>query len=465
MKIGYLSAAIGLSLFSHYSIAQPWIAPDDPFIRSSVELLVSEGVIERPVNTYPLMWQGIAQDLAQVSQDTLPQKAQFAYAHLKHALSFAKQKSLSGVRVLANSKPEAWQHFSARNQAKYALNSYSALTGKNVSAKFSVTYQHDALDGKKVNYDGSYLAMLLGNWSLSAEKIHHWWGPSNHNPLVLSNNAQAMLGARLTRHNSDYTGVDWLSFIGPWQFTLLGAQQKSQYKNAENGVFWGWRLSAMPVAGLEVALSQTDSEYPTLPSVKTGYAEFDSDIAKQLSSIDIKYSTTLLQQNIALYGEYTGHSRSVLIAKNGAFTLGAESFFGSPTQLIKAYFEYTNTHSACDSANPQYNCNYGVIGAATGYQHREQILAPSIGANAKAWTLGANYHTLGGYGGHVHFSRLTKPSSMNAEQEAQVSALELGYQQRLFNGRLNATVALWRETEQAQSDNHHSVQLSWEYRF
>ncbi|WP_105253905.1 capsule assembly Wzi family protein [Pseudoalteromonas sp. T1lg75] len=467
MTLSRCALALSASLCAAQAHAGPWIDPDSALLRSSIDMLVNQGVINRPVNTYPLMWKGIAGDLQAVSVQELTPQARFAYHHVQHALKYAQQGTVSRVRVFTNSEPHTIQGFGPRNQAKSGIETSGSLTGKTASAKVSVSYRDDSNDGEYVNYDGSYVAALLGNWSLSGEKIHHWWGPGQENALALSNNAQAMTGVRLTRHDTNYYGPSWLAFIGPWNFTAIAAKQQSQVskigeEKVEDGDFWGWRFSATPIQGLELGLSQTKSEWLHYPDSLSGMVINADELAdeQKLSSLDIKYSTLIGTLPLSIYGEYAGHIESALIAEDGAFTLGAQTHYGTEQALLSGYIEYTDTSSECVSQLPEYNCNYGNLGIAQGYQHREQNLGPAMGADAEALTLGATYHRMGGYGAHLKLGRIEKE-----QMDADISRLEIGYQQGIFGALVNITGHLWRESNDLDSDTHSAVSMALEYRF
>ncbi len=463
MKKNLSYSALLLGLLTAFRVdADPWIDPTDPLIRSSVEILVNQGVIKRPVNTYPLMWQGLAQDLERVRPARLSDSASFAYYHLKQSLRFARKDTASGIRVLANSAPQQQQGFNERDQARSAVETFGSMTGKTVSAKVAVNIRRDATDGKKLDHNGSYLAVLLGNWSLSAEKISHWWGPGNENALALSNNATPMSGVRLSRHNSDYFGPGWLSFVGPWQISALYAKQKPVVNVSEHTTFWGIRATAMPLQGLELGLSLTDSEqlsFPQLESV-TGVKELPDE--RRMSALDFKYSTQVLSLPLALYGEWAGHRDSQLIARHGSYTFGLESYFGNADQLFKSYLEYSDTYHSCLADFTDYNCNYGENGVS-GYLQRGLSLAPAIGANVKSAALGVYYHTIGGYGGHLKLRRL------NFDDEGSLLTssvqLEAGYQQELLRGLLKLSASVGRDKSAQGSETIHGVKASWEYRF
>ncbi|WP_348708830.1 capsule assembly Wzi family protein, partial [uncultured Pseudoalteromonas sp.] len=311
MKLKKFISLTALLMCSAPSLAEPWIESDDPLLRASIEMLFNQGVIKQPINSYPLMWQGIARDLNIADTSQLDEQSLFAYQHVKHALDNAKQKSSSGIRLNYNSEPLTQQGFGKRHQQESGINSYGSITGKRVSAKVSVNYADDALDKQHVTYQDSYLAVLLGNWSISAEQVSHWWGPSNDNALLLSNNAAPMKGLRFTRANTQYVGPSWLSFVGNWQLTGIYAKQKPFLNNSEDGDFWALRFASTPLTGLEVAINSAGSDY--LTNLKIDPVTLESIESKhRLTSLDVKYSTTLMTQPVAFYAEVMGRNKSGL---------------------------------------------------------------------------------------------------------------------------------------------------------
>ncbi|URQ89749.1 capsule assembly Wzi family protein [Pseudoalteromonas sp. SCSIO 43101] len=458
MKLKKFISLTALLMCSAPSLAEPWIESDDPLLRASIEMLFNQGVIKQPINSYPLMWQGIARDLNIADTSQLDEQSLFAYQHVKHALDNAKQKSSSGIRLNYNSEPLTQQGFGKRHQQESGINSYGSITGKRVSAKVSVNYADDALDKQHVTYQDSYLAVLLGNWSISAEQVSHWWGPSNDNALLLSNNAAPMKGLRFTRANTQYVGPSWLSFIGNWQLTGIYAKQKPFLNNSEDGDFWALRFASTPLTGLEVAINSAGSDY--LTNLKIDPVTLESIESKhRLTSLDVKYSTTLMTQPVAFYAEVMGRNKSGLAPSEPFYTLGIESYFGSTEDLLKSYFEYSNTEQTCEQIS---DCVYG----SGSYTQRSRLLGSSTPLQSKSAILGAYYHTLNGYGGHAKL-RWIESETTHAEVASEMSQLqlELGYQQSMFNGLWKVTGLISKDEIGDESETNTALRTSWEYRF
>lgn len=473
MKLAPLAASVGL-LFAVNVSAEPWIGTDDVFLRAAIEQLVSEGAIKRPVNSYPLMWQGIAQDIYNVNKSQLSADGQFALRKVKHALNTAKSGNYSSVKLSGNSEPSSLQSFGERTKHKGSIRGTSVLMGERVTAKVSIGYNKDATSQKELNYDGSYLAVLYGNWSISAEQVDRWFGPANDNALLLSNNADPMPGLRLSRLNTDYYGPSFLSFIGAWNFSAFIGQDKYVKNDDKDNLFWAMRFSAFPVTGLEIGINQTaqfdgpnaDHDFGDFVDViltknkldQNGVNEFN-----QLTSLDVKYSTRLFEQSIAVYGEYAGTNELSFLPENTLFTVGAEHFFGGKDYLVKSYLEYSDTVSNCQYIQDVYHCQYQQQYYPQGYAHLSDNIAASIGPNVKSATLSTSYQTTNGFGGFVKLRHLDFNDTISATTER--LQLELGYQQGLFNGLLKLKATTWRDKMLDENDTEFAMSGSWEYRF
>ena len=463
-----------IALASSNIYAEPWVTTDDVFLRAAIDKLVSEGVIRRPVNSYPLMYKGIAQDLASVNESALSEDARFAYRKVQHALTVAKSGDYSAVRVSGNSSPNQLQSFGARNKSEAGIQASAVKMNERVTAKVSVGYHLDASSGKKLDYQGSYLAVLYGNWSISAEKIDKWFGPANDNALLLSNNADPMLGLRLTRLNTNYYGPSFLSFIGPWNFTAFVGKNEQHVDKSNDNLFWAMRFSSTPIAGLEVGINQTaqfdgplkNHGLSALKDVIFTQNRLDDhgvNEYNQLTSLDIKYSTRLLDQSFSLYGEYAGSNEVSILPQDTMLTLGGEHFLGGQDYLVKSYIEFSDTSSQCDFITEGYHCQYQHPYYLQDYTHLTEQIGPSINKNVESITLASHYQTTKGYAGYIKLRQLdyTAKSAKITEQ----IQLEVGYQQALFNGLIKLTSGMMRETKDNETNNEFMLSGSWEYRF
>ncbi|CAH9054372.1 hypothetical protein PSECIP111951_01978 [Pseudoalteromonas holothuriae] len=456
MKLSYLSAVLSLTL-SSYAFASPWINADESELKHSVDTLVSHGLINRPVNQYPLLWQGLIQDLAQIESSenhNIPEQAQFALAHVRHALAQAKRERYSSVKAHFNDEPALQEGMGERQASQSGVSSYGVITGNHVSAKVQVNYTDDALDAKQINHYGSHLAILYDNWALSVERLNYWWGPANDNALMLSNNAAPMTAARISRANSNYSGPSLFSFIGPWQVTAIAAKQKPNLTSKRNGDFWGLRLSSSPLKGLELAFSTTSSDFVFEQPI----LEEQPNIKQRLTSIDVKYAGILFTQPIAVYAEVAGNNDNGPLPKEQLFTIGVEHYAGNAEYRLKSYLEYTDGTTDCQAQQASFQCGFATQAGGSDYTQRSQWLGMAIGPQAKSVTLAADYRRLGGVGGY------TKLKFIDFERLAfERTLLEVGYQQGLLSGLMKTGISIWHDNN--TNDTKSAVKLSWEYQF
>lgn len=445
---------IAFAITSQLAVASPWIDTGDTQLKHSLDLLASYGVITHPINQYPLMWQGIATDLVNAPTEQLPENVKFAISHVEHALRLAKQNRHSSIRAYTSSQPSLSQGFSLRDKAKSGIDSSSQLIGERVSAKVAVNFQRDGLDGKKINHEGSHVAVLFDNWSFSLENLSYWWGPANENPQLLSNHAPAMSAVRLTRASSQQ-GPSFLTFLGPWQLTAIAAKQRPTKSALEKSTLWAVRFAAMPIAGLEVATSTLKSAfvYDFAQSNATPLAEIDS---QALQSIDLKYSTRLLDWPVAVYGEWMGHNQSGWLPKSPTATLGVETFSLSEHSRNKYYLEYTDNERGCDAKTWYYDCQADGFKNST-FQVRDVTINNPI-VQGKAWVFGVDRFESSGVG---YNAKIKHQQLAQGDQDE----LQIGYQQGLLGGLWRVNASYIKTHFAGIDDKETRFASSWEYRF
>lgn len=119
----HLPLTLAVCLFtSTHAIASPWITSDESALKHSLDLLASHGVINRPINQYPLLWQGIVQDLSRVDESTLSLQAHFALQHVQHALQQAKRAQYSSIKAYFDDDPSLNNDFGSRQAAQSGIN-------------------------------------------------------------------------------------------------------------------------------------------------------------------------------------------------------------------------------------------------------------------------------------------------------------------------------------------------------
>ncbi len=100
-----------------------------------------------------------------------------------------------------------------------------------------------------------YIAVPLHGLQLSVGKQSLWWGPGRGGPLMMSNNAEPMLMARLG-NPSPHKLPGWLSALGPYRSEFFFAKLVG-HQFPPDGYIHGQKLSFKPTPNLELGFSRT----------------------------------------------------------------------------------------------------------------------------------------------------------------------------------------------------------------
>ncbi len=410
------------------SLASPWLDSDALNVRQSLEALSHAGVISRPVNTYPLMWQGIAQDLHDVNPNDLPAHLQFALRHLKTHLKAAMRSQHSGVALAYHKrdeqKPTQDNGFGEKALGKYQVASFGAMTGQHVAAKVKVTHVEEGFGLGSTKLDGSYLAVKLADWSLSAEKIAQHWGPSSHNSLIMAKDAAPMTGVRVTRTLSEETHSVWLNWLGKWQLTGFAAKQQHPYQQrfapegdtyfeADENTLVAGRFEFMPLPGLTLALSQLK-----------GYDA--NQKAHSRNAFDVSYHIPKLP--LSLYGQAAK-------SQNHTDTLvGLKGFYGGEHFIASGALEW----QSLSDCNP-VQCAH--------ITHKQEALFNQSSMQGERISLHLNYVA-------THGQAISARISQVVHQQTRFEQVQLGYQTQFAKGRVRTSIG---RSFSDDSDNYLSI--------
>ncbi|HYW03333.1 MAG TPA: capsule assembly Wzi family protein [Gammaproteobacteria bacterium] len=352
------------------------LAPGSPALRSDLQMLADAGVLEIPVDTWPIPWSAIGSRLAEVDPARLPPAEAAAYddvmahapAGLRGAVDLAAQSAYPGLR---------WFRDSPRGRA--TLGASMQDSGPHLSWKLAGQAVRDAPDGHAARPDGSYLGVNLGNWMLSAGAVDRWWGPGWGGGLILSSNARPIPGVTLRRRRPDAFHTPWLSWIGPWRLLVFGGETGTDRVVPHAKVF-GMRVSFRPVAGLTIGLSRTalwggqgrPESLHTFERVllgKTNTLSQSNNPADELAGADARWAFRA-GRPMAVYGEIIGEDQAAHlpwkdIAQVGWSTWGA---LGGDGSRFRVFLEYADTTTRYYNGAPLYGVAYDHSVYRTGYR-------------------------------------------------------------------------------------------------
>ena len=191
--INRFSAVILVSLLYPINVvAEPWLDPSNALLRSDIERLSSAGIINTPINTWPLMWANILDHIDSADVTGQPQSIIDSYARVKGKES-AQLVSIAPTNrsnYRSQMTSQVLRHFgnSVRDEGQLTL--FQQGSTQHLAYKLEVSQVQDPWDNESSHFDNSYLAMALGNWVLGVGAVERWWGPGWNTSLILSNNAR-----------------------------------------------------------------------------------------------------------------------------------------------------------------------------------------------------------------------------------------------------------------------------------
>jgi len=277
--------------------------------------------------------------------------------------------------------------------------------------------------------------------------------------------------------------------------THFGVQEHSN--QTENIRTWNARVNFKPTDSLEIGFSRAaqwggngrKTNFRTFWNMLRGNDNtiIDGEITKetepgnQLGGMDIHWSTSLFEQNFAVYGEVIGEDEAGGLPANIMYQLGLETFFGSGEQLNHFFLEYVNTFVDCtiaDNAGVRGNCAYEHGVFKDGYRRYGRSMGSTYDSDSEVLTLGLSQVQSGGVSWYtkvklLHINKddidrtdrsFPHPVSEFAQKRLQ---LEGGYRFPMMKGLLNIEATLFRSkiTRNNETDIDGSLKASWEYRF
>jgi len=425
------AAVLGVSsLCSVASAGEPWIAPGNTQVRHDIQLLVDSGVIDLPMSAWPIAASDLAHALsAQASGAPSPAPAGEGRGEGLSAAqlaAIARLRSLAreghatlGVEVGAAARPTQLRTFADTPREEGELSIYAAgFVGERFGGRLQVTGAADPDDDRPARLDGSYIAGKFGNWIVTAGQQERWWGSGWEGSLILSNNARPVPEIALDRAVSKPFETKWLSWIGPWRLTTFFGQMEGSRDDYAHPVFWGMRVSARPLDGLEISLERTaqlcgegrSCTWDDFWNMFSGNDNAGENVdpadepGNQLASWDIRWASPIGDWNYALYNQHTGETIDNKIPRpyRSLELLGLETWGDGPGggSSWRAGFEWSNTRcGGTENGQKLWDCAYNNGIFTDGYRYYGRVMGHSMDGDgdmysARFVTVDSEAHTL-----------------------------------------------------------------------
>lgn len=381
--------------------AEPWLDTIDAGLRIDIERLSNAGIITVPINTRPLMWVNILNDIEGRNVKALPEKLKNSYARVLAAGNKAIRinNPSQSVRLSVANESQLFRHFGdkAREEAEITLRRKN--TTENFTYNIEITKTQNPWDGEETHYDNSYFGVVMGNWVGLIGSVERWWGPSHNSSLILSNNARPTTGLTLQRNYSEAFETPFLRWMGPWTTSMFLTELDDE-RVIDKAKLMGMNVSFRPIQTLEVNLRRTaqwggEGRPESLKSfvrLLTGLSDNCGDPSckadepgNQLGGIDVRWDIPRFDASI--YGQLVGEDEAGGLPSRRAHQYGVQM------SINKHWFEglvfIEHDEASLQSAVNTYNSLYSHGIYRTGYRYEGRPIGATWDNDSRITSLGA----------------------------------------------------------------------------
>ena len=367
--------------------AEPFLVPNDPFIRHEIRLLGDDGDLNSLQNTWPMDLGGLNASFDK-SDLTLPHRL------LEQLL---EDESISGWSPFITSIGLADDRITARSFGPKPRSSFTSKASVSwMNDRFAAKFSLNAFYGMEKDWmgrkedglalDGSYIAARIGNWSASFGQQERWWGPGWDGSLILSTNARPIPAIAIDRRVPEPFETKWLSWLGPWSFhSFIGRMEEE--RTVPNPYLWGMRGEVSPTIfdGLEVGFFRMiqlggDGRPDGLSTwidaflsqdnfgANTGNNDPSKEPGNQLAGIDLRWKP--FDTPFAIYGQLVGEDEDNFLPNCLMFQYGIEAWKKLENSTLRIFAEYADLTSYWWTNDPRTNnISYGHHIYKDGYRY------------------------------------------------------------------------------------------------
>jgi hypothetical protein len=400
MKLAAPLTVCILLLAADVARADPWIEPGDARLRHDLQLLSDAGIVRAPLTAWPVSWGEVVRDLER--SPVTPGRAAWLESAVRRVRDAAERAErggrIEGNVVLAGSaEPMTLRRYGYTPREEVELSAGLQFTGSRFAYRLQATAVEDAEDGKTFRPDGSYAAMVLGNWIVHAGYVDRWWGPGWEGSLIYGSNQRPIPSVTIERNYSDRIDHPWLRWIGQWRFAVTMGQLEGSREDAPNAQLFGARVTWKPHPRIEVGISRTaqwcgdgrpcDAEtFWDLLVGNDNDEPLEEQPGNQLAGFDVRWSLPFAP--VAVYGQMIGEDEANFLPSKYLGLFGAEVWGGFGSSSWRAHLEYVDTVCGFYESEPEFGCAYRNAIYFDGYQYRDRSIGHSIDGDSEQIALG-----------------------------------------------------------------------------
>ena len=314
--VGMFSALLCLSVPTE---AAPWLDGGSTQLRQDIELLMAAGLVEGPLNAWPLPLDRFCD--ASPAPGQAPDIAAAA-RRVTEACDAARRTTSAEVMVAATTRPALIRDFGggARRPADLSLQLQHS-TGR-LHLNLGVGYR-PGQRRSDLHFEPSYAAFDLGGWALYGGYVEHWWGPGHENALLFSNNARPFPKIGVKRLAAKPIDLPLLRWLGPVGFDAFAGVLTEQRNDYDNPAVAGIRFAFNPLPGLEIGLNRAlqlcgegrPCGAGTILDALIAFGNRDNtgtlnEPGNQLAGFDLSYTRRIAGVTAQLYAEAEGEDEN-----------------------------------------------------------------------------------------------------------------------------------------------------------
>ncbi len=367
--------------------AGPMMPAGDLALRHDIQRLADFGLIRGTTTTWPMAWAPVLEALDAADASELPADIVDALSRVRARANWETHDGelTFTTKVGFSDNPTRIRSFQDTPRGKTEISAGATWIGDWFAADVNLQYVDSEQDDDEFRVDDTYVGVVAGNWSIAASTQQRWWGPSWDGSVILSNNARPFPAIAIDRVFTDPFETRWLSWIGPWDLSLLFGQLEKE-REIPDAQFFGMRFNFRPLPSLEIGLSRTamwcgdgrPCNASTFSNLLIGRDNVGKDgldqseePGNQLAGYDIRWTPRFPGRSVSLYLQMIGEDEAGGLPSRYMGQLGAEwSGYLADRWSVRAFAEYTETVCQFYEDSEVPNCAYNHGTYETGYRYR-----------------------------------------------------------------------------------------------
>ena len=448
--------------------SSPWVTPDDILVRHDLQILADAGILNIPINTWPIAWGDVAYNIKYENLSELPLETLQTLKRVRERIEKEEILGLSAeAEIKLSMNPDQFiTFFDPVNNEKSASTSASFMT-KNVALNLKLEK-----NGSNQLLDESYISFAKGNYTLTLGSRKNWWGPGWMGSTALSTNSRPIKGLTIDRTFSDPFENKILGAFGSWDLSFI-------FGNLTNNLipdrrFTALRVGLRPRENVEVGITESaiicnSTNNCLLEEIVEGLKGSDENY--NLTTFDYRVSGSLYQNNYAIYGQISGSSLEDSFGLLGIETWGSND--SKEFQSFRFFTELTSTSCGVFKGERNFGCAYQNQKYPFLYQNDGKNIGYSLDGDSMLISLGGIFviDDTQLYKSTISMGKINKDSNSNysfKKNNTDFLNINFGYQFDLYwydiplgSYDIGIGIDIYKDRVTGNSENDPRAYLAW----